>query len=105
VNADTALDVPAPGLLANDGGPNPSSLQAAVIANPTHGTLSLQRNGAFTYTPTPFFSGTDSFTYQTSDSINLPATATVTISVNGPPILTSDAFTVAEGAVLNVPAP
>lgn len=56
-----ALTVPAPGLLAND-----SELVAptlAVFEPPPHGAIELDQDGAFVYTPTPSFCGTDTFVY------------------------------------------
>ncbi|MGV2340834.1 MAG UNVERIFIED_CONTAM: Ig-like domain-containing protein [Planctomycetaceae bacterium] len=61
--------------------------------HPRHGTLALNPNGSFTWTPAVGFSGTDSFLYQTSDGITLSAAATVTITVT-PPILTPKFFVV-----------
>lgn len=56
----------------------------AAETNPGNGTLSFNSNGTFSYTPDPFFEGTDTFTY----SVCLPApldylcdTGTVHISV------------------------
>ncbi len=45
----TSLTVAAPGVLGND---TPTTgLSAAVVTNPTSGTLNLATNGGFTYTP------------------------------------------------------
>src|SRR5437868_5336055 len=57
------LVIAAPGVLLNDGG----AVSAAIAAQPTHGTVVLNANGGFTYTPATRFSGRDSFTYQASD--------------------------------------
>ena len=38
---------------------------------PAHGTLKMEANGAFTYTPQPGFKGTDSFTYTATDAVEL----------------------------------
>jgi len=59
VAAARTLSVPAPGVLSNDTGTDVASLQATVVTNPGHGTLTLQPSGAFTYTPNIFFSGID----------------------------------------------
>jgi RHS repeat-associated protein len=53
--------------------------------NPLHGTLVLNPNGSFTYTPSGSFAGTDSFTYTISDGDAGLATATVTITIVAPP--------------------
>lgn len=54
-------------------------------SNPSHGTLSGKTSaGAFIYTPTSGYTGSDSFTYIITDSTNHTATATVTITVVAP---------------------
>jgi large repetitive protein len=77
---DTALTVPAPGLLANDFDPDGGGLAVVLGAVPSHGALSLAADGSFTYSPLPDFSGTDTFTYSATDG-GLASTATVTITV------------------------
>jgi VCBS repeat-containing protein len=63
-------------------------LTATVVTGPQHGTLVLNPNGSFTYTPTANYSGTDTFTYKVSasDSFSYYATdgntVTVFITVN-----------------------
>ena len=64
VKPEDTLTVAAPGVLANDTTGDPSRIQATVVSNPTHGTPSLQVDGAFTYTPGATFSGLDSFIYR-----------------------------------------
>ena len=108
VAANTTLNVPAPGVLANDTDLDSQTLQAAVKTGPSHGTLTLQPNGAFSYTPMAGFSGTDTFTYTASDAVNFSAPTTVTITVTASPAspgARDDTFTVAAGSTLNVPAP
>ena len=52
VTPNTALTVPAPGVLGNDTDPDPGiTLTAAITAGPAHGALTLNANGGFTYTP------------------------------------------------------
>lgn len=49
----------------------------------SHGSVSVNTSGSFTYTPAPFYSGTDSFTYAIDDGNGGSNTYTVTInSVN-----------------------
>ena len=38
-----------------------------LASGPSHGTLTLNANGSFTYTPAANFNGSDSFTYRASD--------------------------------------
>jgi YVTN family beta-propeller protein len=99
------LSVPAPGVLGNDSDPRSSALKATVVTGPAHGTLSLQPDGAFSYTPVPLFSGADSFTYRVSADGDLPSVATATITVTAPPIGANDVFAAASGITLSVPAP
>ena len=44
-----------------------TTLTAVLVADGPNGTLTLNANGAFTYTPNANFNGTDSFTYTASD--------------------------------------
>jgi hypothetical protein len=55
------------GVLANDFDVDSPDFTAALLTPPAHGTVTLETNGAFTYTPAPDFSGTDRFTYALSD--------------------------------------
>jgi hypothetical protein len=78
---NTPLTVAAPGVLGNDTDPAKQALTAAVVAGPTHGSLALNGDGSFTYTPATGYTGTDSFTYQDNDGTATSNTATVTITV------------------------
>ncbi len=73
------LTVAAPGVLANDTDPEGDTLTAVLASGPTYGTLTLQLNGGFTYTPDADHSSA-SFTYFASDGTNTSATATVTLN-------------------------
>src|SRR5207249_6090059 len=64
---DTALTVTAPGVLGNDTDVDGPVLTAVVVTGPSHGTLALNANGSFTYTPAANFNGPDSFTYKAND--------------------------------------
>jgi VCBS repeat-containing protein len=77
------LTVGAPGVLANDSDPDagPGPLTAVKVTDPSHGSLDLQANGAFSYRPAPDFTGTDTFTYQARDGESLSAPVAVTITV------------------------
>jgi LPXTG-motif cell wall-anchored protein len=82
----TPLVVPAPGVLSNDSDPDGDPLTAAVASRAANGTLILNGDGSFTYTPNPGFVGTDSFTYTASDgeATSNPATVTITVVAAGP---------------------
>ncbi len=79
----TTLTIPAAGVLANDTDPRSRSLTALLQSTTSQGTLTLNSSGAFTYTPTVGFSGTDTFTYRTRNGFLESSPATVTITVEG----------------------
>src|SRR5207244_13017014 len=58
-----------------------TTLNAAVVANPTHGTLTLASNGSFTYTPAANYNGSDGFTYKANDGSLDSNVATVAITI------------------------
>jgi large repetitive protein len=104
----TSLTVDAPGVLANDTDVDSASLSAVKVANAAHGTVTVDANGSFTYTPEPGFSGNDSFTYEANDGAVESTVATVTIdvgAVNDGPEAVNDAYGVAEDGVLTIGAP
>ena len=82
------LNVPAPGVLANDSDPDGNPLTAAQVSGPAHGQLSFSSSGSYTYTPTDFYSGPDSFTYEAKDGTLSSNTATVSITVTAPDVVT-----------------
>jgi hypothetical protein len=104
-----ALEVSAPGVLANDTDADMDPLQAVSNTLPASGTLALGADGSFTYMPAPGFVGVDGFTYRASDGLDHSPLATVAISVvavpNIPPLAVADAYTTAEGLALEVFAP
>jgi VCBS repeat-containing protein len=105
---DTPLVVPAPGVLGNDSDVEGDPLTAVLVSGPSHGTLTLNPNGSFTYTPAENFFGTDYFTYQAYDGVDYSNVATVTItvsSVNDAPVAEDDSYTTDEDTPLVVPAP
>lgn len=55
------------GVLVNDTDIDSPSLTVATHIPPAHGQVTLQSDGAFTYTPDAGFTGTDSFVYRVSD--------------------------------------
>jgi hypothetical protein len=107
---DQPLDVAAPGVLANDTGlayaydntlngyaggfrpyPDDKPLTAVKFSDPSNGTLSLNEDGSFSYTPDAGFSGTDSFAYRVNDGTYDSDLATVNLTVRSepPPQLTA----------------
>jgi VCBS repeat-containing protein len=105
---DVPLVVAAPGVLANDSDVNGDGLTAVLIGNPAHGSVDLNSDGSFTYTPDADYNGWDSFTYRASDGLVLSNLATVTIvinPVNDAPVAVDDVYSVSAGNTLQVAAP
>ena len=105
---DTPLVIAAPGVLGNDTDADGQPLTATVVAGPTNGTLALNPDGSFTYTPTANYSGPDSFTYQAGDGTDLSNVATVTITVNpvnDAPTAVDDSYTLLSNTTLTINAP
>ncbi|HYV31793.1 MAG TPA: tandem-95 repeat protein, partial [Candidatus Binatia bacterium] len=81
VAEDTTLFVPAPGVLGNDLDVEGDPLTAVLATRPTHGIVTLNPDGSFTYQPAANFNGVDSFTYRSSDGASSGDAATVRITV------------------------
>ncbi|MBC7128620.1 MAG: tandem-95 repeat protein [Thermoplasmatales archaeon] len=79
---DIALTVNTPGVLENDNDIDGDNLTAILVSNPNHGTVVLNSNSSFTYTPNSNYHGTDSFTYKAYDGIAYSNIATVYITIN-----------------------
>ncbi|HSH04129.1 MAG TPA: Ig-like domain-containing protein [Anaerolineae bacterium] len=76
-----SISISAPGVLANDTDVDGDSLTAILVQPPSSGTLNLMSDGSFTYTPSPDFVGTVTFTYYADDRTDSSNTTTVTINV------------------------
>ncbi|MCV7220853.1 Ig-like domain-containing protein [Mycolicibacterium elephantis] len=95
--APTIIDV-----LGNDVDGEPLAIVG--YSQPANGTVTLNQDNTFTYTPAAGFKGTDTFTYTVSDAggawhlhglaglfgLGHTATATVTITVGNPPPVVGD---------------
>ena len=81
----TPLSVAAPGVLLNDSDTDGDPLTAHDASDPAGGSVALNADGSFTYTPDAGFTGTDTFTYVASDGMDYSAPATVAIEVAPPP--------------------
>src|SRR5206468_1341572 len=103
-NKGVVLSVPAPGVLAGSTDPGGSE-QAAVVTGPAHGSLTLNADGSFTYTPTAGYSGPDSFTFKAHDGTLDSNAATASIRVDAPPVAVNDSYTVAENTPLSIATP
>ena len=80
-----------PGVLNNDTDADADGdlLTAMLVSGTSKGTLTLNADGSFAYTPNANFNGYDSFTYVANDGLEDSNTATVTITinpVNDPPV-------------------
>ncbi len=108
VNEDEVLDVAVPGVLANDTDADLDALTAVLATAVVNGTLTLDADGSFRYTPDPDFSGADTFSYVANDGTANSASATVTLTVvpvNDPPVGVDDAYAVDEDQSLTIAAP
>src|SRR5207247_1989246 len=108
INEETPLVVPARGVLGNDQDLDENTLTAALVAGPAHGTLTLNANGSFTYTPTANYNGPDSFTYKANDGSldsNVATVAITVTAVNNPPVAANDSVTTDEDTPLTIAAP
>ncbi|MDA0744976.1 MAG: DUF5011 domain-containing protein [bacterium] len=126
-DVDQPLTVQAPGVLGNDDNLDPRS-SARVYELPAYGTVQLNPDGSFTYTPDPSFVGTDQFTYQIVTKATKPKAepapqkeaqkaeelakgdpgdniGTVTITVNYPIVAVDDEYDTFDNTPLTVEAP
>ncbi|MEA2834747.1 MAG: hypothetical protein QOG66_2949 [Methylobacteriaceae bacterium] len=100
------------GVLHNDSDPDNDPLTAVLATGASHGTVSLNPDGSFTYTANPGYGGAggDGFTYQANDghgNLSSPAQVFIlpTVVHNGPPFATNDSYSTAENMPLTVSAP
>jgi len=93
-NAETFANTPVNiNVRLNDSDPEGLPLNnPTIISNPANGTVQVQANGTITYTPSPAFTGTNTFQYQVCDqgSPSLCATATVTVLVKNARIVANN---------------
>jgi len=78
---NTQRVVEAPGVLADDVDSDGDVLTASLVDSPTCGTVTLQPDGSYTYTPDPNYAGPDSFTYRAGDGTAESNVATVHITI------------------------
>ena len=104
---DQTLEISAPGILANDTDAEGDALSAVLFSGPTHGSLTLDPAGSFSYTPEAGFAGIDSFMYTAAEDTGHSLLAAVTLRVGngGSPVSQDDNFSVNEDEILTVPAP
>ena len=88
------LQVPAPGLLANDSDPDGDPVTISLVSPPAIGNVTLNQDGSFVYAFPIDFVGSVSFTYQLSDAGGPGNVATVTLTREGLVNVTNSAATV-----------
>ena len=95
------------GLLKNDHHPLgfPISVYEPQLVTAAHGSVALNTNGSFLYTPNAGFVGYDSFTYQVTDGAETSPPVQVAIEVyNAVPITNADNYAIHRGETLTVAA-
>ncbi|MCH4824206.1 Ig-like domain-containing protein [Gramella lutea] len=109
VEENLTLNEAVPGVLENDTDPDDEALSAVLQTDVSNGTLNLNSDGSFTYTPDPNFTGPDSFSYVASDGELNSNVVTVSITVtpkpNETPTAVADSYTVEENQTLNNAVP
>jgi VCBS repeat-containing protein len=102
---DHTLNVAASGVLSNDSDPNSIPLTAVLDSSTSHGSLTLNSNGSFSYTPNTHYTGTDTFTYHAYNGYQSSSTVSDTISVNNhAPTAYDDHYYPNDGSTLTVNA-
>ncbi|MDB5339642.1 MAG: outer rane adhesin like protein [Planctomycetaceae bacterium] len=93
VKHDHSLMVSGSGVLSNDEGTG-GTMTAVLSTNPTHGFVSFNSNGSFSYTPNFGYVGADSFTYYATNGQMNSTPATVSLAVtDANPTAVNDSYT------------
>jgi large repetitive protein len=80
---ESVLNIAPDSVLDNDSDIDGDTLTVSSHTQPLNGSVTVNSDGTFTYTPDTGFSGNDGFTYSVSDGTTT-SMAVVTITVNGP---------------------
>src|SRR5205807_1404891 len=97
--------VAAAGVLANDTDPQGLALTAMLVSGPSHGSLTLNANGSFTYTAADNYYSSESLTYKANDGLVNSNVATVSLTVNTlPPAAVNDSYTTNVNTTLTMAA-
>ncbi len=109
MSEDTILQVDTVhGVITNDIDIEKDPITARLVKPSSSGSLTLNSNGSFIYTPAQSFFGIDTFTYQAFDGIDLSTPTTVTITITAlpnEPIAHDDQFTIFQAEQLVTSAP
>lgn len=105
IDVGGTLEVPAPGVLANDSSPRNGTMTAELLLVPTHAaSFALQPDGSFVYQHNGDTAIEDEFTYRALDPVPSDPT-TVTIGINQPPVAANDGpYPASPGVELRVDA-
>lgn len=109
-NEDAVLVIDAAaGVLSNDSDPEGDALTVSAYdsASAAGGTVVMNSDGSFTYTPAADFNGNDTFTYTVRDANGGTATQTVAITVNAAndaPVAADDSLNTAANTPLTFAA-
>ena len=112
MNEDEVLSITtySNGVLPNDYDVDSIILYSVLLpgGEPTNGTVDLNLNGTFTYTPNANFTGTDTFIYEVRDLLGRSDLGLVTINVapiNDAPVANNDTYSTNEDTQLDVLLP
>ncbi|MCF8234052.1 MAG: LruC domain-containing protein [Bacteroidales bacterium] len=85
VNSTTVNTAVSGNVITNDSDPDGDDLTVTTtpVADPQHGSVVLNSDGTYTYTPDNGYTGTDTFEYEVCDDNSLCAQATITVTVTG----------------------
>ncbi len=106
LDEDGTLTTAAPGVLGNDTDLQNNPLSTILDTDVSHGTLALNTNGSFSYTPTSNHNGTDSFAYKVSDGVHESGIVTVVMTINpinDTPVAQADTALASSGGSLTIP--
>ena len=87
---------------------DPLTVTTTPVSGPLPGSLSLNADGSFTYTPNPDFNGTDSFEYEVRDGnggLDIGLVSITINPVNDTPDASNDTYSTTQDQVLTVDAP
>ena len=104
VNEDTVLTISTNySMLKNDSDIEGTPLTAVLVTPTQNGSITLNADGSFVYTPNPHFFGQDTFVYRASDG-ELESTDIINYidvkAVNDRPIATNNQYTIMKNSTL-----
>jgi len=109
LNKNNSLNIAAPGVLSNDFDVDGDTLVVDTVpaVAPAHGSLQLNADGSFSYTPQTNYAGEDFFVYQVTDGQGGTALGRVSLRIemtNAAPVAQNDSYQVNEDERLVVDA-